>query len=153
VKTARDWTATFLDAYRAGGVVSLAATAAGVDRTTPYARRKADPAFAAAWDAAEEEATDVLVAEARRRALDSSDTLLIFLLKSHRPAVYRERYDVHHGGRVTHDHELRADLARLSLEDLRALEAVVIRALPDAAATAGDGDGEPTARLPGPGGD
>jgi hypothetical protein len=32
----------------------------------------------------------LLEAEARRRAMSTSDTLLIFLLKARRPAVYRE---------------------------------------------------------------
>ena len=147
-----DWGATFLAAYRESGVVSLAAQAAGVDRTTPYARRKADPDFARMWGEAEEEATDVLVAEARRRALDSSDALLIFLLKSHRPAVYREKFDVTHRGPIADDHC--PDFSRLSRDELRALEALVLRAIPDATATAGGADAaEPAGLLPGPGGD
>ena len=144
-----DWGETFLAAYRESGVVSLAAHAAGVDRTTPYARRKADPAFAQAWADAEEQATDVLVAEARRRALDSSDALLIFLLKSHRPAIYREKFDVTHRGPIADDH--RPDFSRLSRDELRALESLVLRAIPDA--TAGADTAEPAGLLPGPDGD
>ena len=43
-----------------------------------------------AWAGAREDAIDTLQGEARRRAMNSSDTLLIFLLKSLRPEVYRE---------------------------------------------------------------
>lgn len=59
-----------------------------------------------------------LEAEARRRAMDGvdepvyhkgevvghvrkySDTLLIFLLKAHRPHKYRDNYKIEHGGQV-----------------------------------------------------
>ena len=40
------------------------------------------------------DATDDLEAIARRRAKLTSDTLLIFLLKAHRPAVFRDNYHV-----------------------------------------------------------
>jgi hypothetical protein len=42
------------------------------------------------WDAARESGTDLLEDCARRRAIERSDTLLIFLLKARRPHVYRE---------------------------------------------------------------
>jgi len=138
----------FLAHFRESGNVRAAAQAAGVSRQMAYLRREADPDFAQAWDAAEEEATDVLVAEARRRALDASDTLLIFLLKSHRPAVYREKFDVTHQGRIAHDH--RPDLSRLSLDELHALEALALHALPDASPST---SAEPVGLLPGPDGD
>ena len=68
----------------------LAASGAGVTRDAPYKRAKVSPAFAAAWTRAREDAIDMLEAEARRRALSVSDTLLMFLLRAHRPAVYRD---------------------------------------------------------------
>ena len=71
--------------------VSASAAASGVDRTTAYTHRRDDPEFAAEWAEALESATDDLEAEARRRAMDSSDTLMIFLLKAHRPDKYREK--------------------------------------------------------------
>jgi len=80
----------FLEAYRASGNVRLSASAAGIDRDTTYKRRQRDPRFAADWAAAEEDATEMLEAEARRRAMAVSDTLLIFLLKARKPAMYRE---------------------------------------------------------------
>lgn len=114
----RDWTPAFLASLAETGNVTAAARAASIDRTTAYHRRDLDPAFAAAMAEALEVATDDLEGEARRRAKDGvekpvfqggeqvgtvreySDTLLIFLLKAHRPEKYRERYDIKHGGNV-----------------------------------------------------
>jgi hypothetical protein len=90
------------------GIVGKAAKTAGVGRVTVYAWRNADPDFAAAWDSAVEQSTDLLEHEARRRAFtgtlkpvfqggkrvgevrEFSDTLLIFLLKGRRPKTYRD---------------------------------------------------------------
>lgn len=111
------WAPAFLTALAELGVVTTAAKAADVGRRTVYHLRESDPSFAAAWDAAMEEAADVLETEARRRALEGwdepvfgsggtgvgtvqvgtirrfSDTLLIFTLKGLRPEKYRERFD------------------------------------------------------------
>lgn len=57
---------------------------------TAYRYRESEPAFAAAWDAAIEEGIDHLVEKSWERAEETSDTLAIFLLKSHRPAVYQD---------------------------------------------------------------
>jgi len=89
-----DWKPRFLEVFRATGNVRLAADAAGIDRSTPYVRAARDPRFEAAFDRAREDATDVLEAEARRRALAGSDGLLMFLLRAHRPERYRESLDV-----------------------------------------------------------
>lgn len=88
------WTPRFVEVFAATGNVRLAASAAGVSRDAPYKRAQADPEFAAAWLRAREDAIDMLEAEARRRALGSSDALLVFLLKSERPEKYREKVDV-----------------------------------------------------------
>lgn len=89
--------------------MSESAQAARIGRTAVYEHRNQDPAFRAAWDEAVETACDALEAEAWRRAKDGvrkpvyqggekvgevreySDTLLIFLLKGHRPERFRER--------------------------------------------------------------
>lgn len=89
-----DWGPRFLEVVAATGNVRLAASAAGVSRDAPYKRGRRDPRFAARWLRAREEAVDTLEAEARRRALDGSDALLMFLLRSLRPAVYRDRVEV-----------------------------------------------------------
>jgi hypothetical protein len=114
----------FLDNLKRTGNVTLAASAAGVSRNTPYEYRDANPdhPFVDEWDEAVEQSIDVLEAEARRRAQmgvakpvfgalrnadgkvigmgqigtvqEYSDTLLIFLLKAARPGKYRERVDL-----------------------------------------------------------
>jgi hypothetical protein len=76
------------------GNVRLSATAAGVSRDAPYKRAQADASFAADWLRAREDAVNMLEAEARRRAMSSSDSLLIFLLKSLRPETFRDRVDI-----------------------------------------------------------
>jgi hypothetical protein len=52
------------------GNVTAAVAAAGTSRTRVYELRKTDKTFAAAWDDAEETATDRLEHEARRRAIE-----------------------------------------------------------------------------------
>lgn len=78
--------------------VSRACVLAGIGRRTAYEWREEDPAFAAMWDDALEAACDELEAVARARAVESSDTLLIFLLKAHRPEKYRETTKHEHSG-------------------------------------------------------
>jgi len=101
--------AAFLKALSDTGNVSAAARAARASRSRAYQLKAADPEFAAEWADALEAAIDALDAEARRRALDGveiphfhqgrvagtvrkySDSLLMFLLRAHRPDRYRER--------------------------------------------------------------
>ena len=100
----------FLQALADTGSVTAAIAVASTSRTRVYELRKADPAFATAWDEAEEIAIDRLEAEARRRAVEGvteplvsagklvrdddgqpiavrrySDHLLLALLKARRP--------------------------------------------------------------------
>ena len=63
---------------------------AGVGRQVVYRWREEDEPFAEAWREAKAEAIEVLEQEAHHRAMSSSDTLLIFLLKAAKPDVYRE---------------------------------------------------------------
>lgn len=122
-RSAPDWAPRFLAALAETGNVTAAARAAGVNRDTFYQRRDADEDFARAAAQSLETATDALELEARRRAHDGcprvkfhkgeplavpgpggepvpyveheySDTLLIFLLKAHRPEKYRDRLDL-----------------------------------------------------------
>lgn len=69
-KTARDWATRFLSALSRTGNISTACKAAGIDRSTAYARRDRDPSFAGAMADALEQAADALELEARRRAQD-----------------------------------------------------------------------------------
>jgi hypothetical protein len=98
----------FIAALRNTANVRASAQAAGVDRKTAYNWRNTSTAFAAQWDEAIEDAVDTLEAAAVKRARDGveepvyqggemvgtvtkySDTLLIFLMKAHRPKMYRE---------------------------------------------------------------
>ena len=114
----------FLDALAVCGNVKEACLVAGMARQTAYEWRASDEAFAAAWDAALDEAADTMEREAFRRAVEGvdepvfgslgnglgsgevgtvrkySDTLLIFLLKAARPEKYRDRVEQKHTGAV-----------------------------------------------------
>lgn len=74
--------------------VALAAQGAGINRATAYKERDKSPEFAKAWDDAKAAAIERLEAAAFERARSASDTLLIFLLKSHKAEIYRDRYEV-----------------------------------------------------------
>lgn len=82
------WEAKFLEIFSATCNVLLSARGAGIDRDVVYRRRKAYPGFAAAMDRAKDDALDTLEAEAWKRARDTSDNLLMFLLKAHRRELY-----------------------------------------------------------------
>lgn len=86
-----------LAALAEGASLTAAAAAEGVRREVLWAWRKEDPAFDAAVNAAIDAGTDKLEDIAKRRASETSDTLLIFLLKGRRPEKYRERHTVEGG--------------------------------------------------------
>lgn len=88
------WAQPFLDLFAQTGNVMLSARGAGVERRTPYDLKGRDERFALAWAEADEASIQVLEAEARRRAMGTSDRLLEFLLKARRPATYRENHRV-----------------------------------------------------------
>ena len=106
------WKQIFIEELARSGNVLLSSRKAGVSRTAVYNARKEDPAFADQWDDAIDEAVDLLEAVARGRAVNGtekpvyrggvqvgtireySDTLLMFLLKAHRPERFRDSYDV-----------------------------------------------------------
>lgn len=84
------WEARFLELYGQTCNVTLSAKGADIDRTVVYDRRKKHPHFAKLMDEAEQTAIEYLEAEAWKRARNASDTLMIFLLKAHKPAKYQE---------------------------------------------------------------
>ena len=112
----KDWKPAFIEALRATGNVTRAAKYAGRSRNQAYHVRRQSEDFAAQWDDALEEATDLLDAEARRRAVTGtdkpvfykgevvgsitkySDSLLMFLLKAHRPQKFCDCGKVKHPG-------------------------------------------------------
>ena len=99
----KSWQGGFLEALRNSGNVRAAATVVGIERSTAYRARKRSVRFARQWDEALEDAADVLLAEARRRALKGieepvfyggklvgtrhrySDALLMFLINRAHP--------------------------------------------------------------------
>lgn len=106
------WRDAFLKALSNSGNVLISCQAARVARKTVYRHRDRFPAFRKRWEDALEDSTDLLEDEARRRAAtgidkpiyykgervdtikEYSDTLLIFLLKAHRPEKFRDNFDV-----------------------------------------------------------
>jgi hypothetical protein len=88
--TEKHWRLKFLDGLRMHGMVTQAAAEAGIHRNTAYFERQNDPVFAKEWQEALDRGVDMLEDVAKKRAYDGSDTLLIFLLKAHRPERYRE---------------------------------------------------------------
>jgi hypothetical protein len=95
---ADEWRPIFLEALRNSGNVRAACKAAGLSRQAVYMHRRRSREFAAAWDEAMDDAVDMLEAIAIDRARKQGDTLLIFLLKAHRPAKYRETVRTQHTG-------------------------------------------------------
>ena len=65
----RNWKKRFLDTMRETANVRLACHAAGIPRSSAYFRREKNKKFAAEWDEAIEEATDMLEAVALARAV------------------------------------------------------------------------------------
>jgi len=111
----------FLAAFAETATITAAAAVVGIDRRTHYDWLKADPEYTERFRAAEQAVADSLEAEAIRRAREGvekgvwhqgelvgherqfSDTLLIFLLKGHKPDKFKDRHQV--TAEVTH-HEV-----------------------------------------------
>ena len=137
------WRGVFIDRLKATGNVTLAASGAGVTRQHAYRTRNRSKTFRRQWDEALEEAVDLLAGEARRRATgikkavwyagevvgaesvyDSS--LLMFLLRAHRPRLYRDNVRVEHPGgmEVTGDRKVTFELVRPAEQQARTLAAL-----------------------------
>ena len=114
----RDWKPAFIEVLRETGNVTLAAQHAGQSRNQVHDVRQRSKRFAAQWDNALEEATDLLEAEAWRRAVTGIDKpvfykgkvvasikkysgpLLMFLLEAHRPQKFRDGGKVEQPGAI-----------------------------------------------------
>ena len=138
----------FLQTYRAVGCITQAAQAAKIDPGTHYRWLQSDPEYAEAFRKAQDAAVDVLVAEARRRAVEGeeepviyqgglcyetlpnkkkkqivlrrrSDVLLMFLIKAARPEIYRDSFK----GEIRHSGAISAgpDLSNLTDAQLEQL--------------------------------
>jgi hypothetical protein len=109
----------FLESFVTVGTITHAAASAGVERQRHYEWLEADPDYTVAFEAAQDAAAEVLVREARRRAVEGvdeaivyqgkiqqdatgqpasvkrfSDILLIFLMKGAMPEVYRDNFHI-----------------------------------------------------------
>lgn len=89
----RGWRKRFIAALRDSANVRWACMQAGVTRQAAYQYREDHEKFKAEWDEALEDACDILEGRAWQRS-ETSDPLLIFLLKAHRPGKYRERSEL-----------------------------------------------------------
>jgi hypothetical protein len=108
----------FLAAYAVTGIITHACEASGVPRQTMYDWQEHDDEFAAAFVQAQLASTEVMEAEAYRRAVEGteapvvragkiigsavhySDNLLMFLLKGRHPEKYRDNSKVEHTGTI-----------------------------------------------------
>ena len=117
-KRAAAWKRIFLAALADKANVASAAGIAGITKANVYQARNADEQFSLDWDEALEKGIAALEDAARGRALEGllepvyhqgevvghvrkfDTTLTIFLLKAHRPEIYRDRVDMHHSGEV-----------------------------------------------------
>ncbi len=126
----------FLEELTKTCCVLRSAAAAGIERRRLYEMRDKEPEFAEAWDKALDAGTDVLEAEAIRRAVEGvdepvyqggelvghvrkySDTLLARLLDAHKPDKYRQRSEVKHTGSVELAGALEAARKRVNGDEL-----------------------------------
>lgn len=84
------WKKRFLESLRLTPCVKAACAAAGVSRATAYVARESDSDFAEAWQSALDASVDELEARAFQLALEGDSRLVEFMLKSHRPNVYKD---------------------------------------------------------------
>ena len=134
------WRDVFIERLKATGNITLAARGAGVTRQNAYQTRNRNKTFRRLWEEALDEAVDLLDGEARRRATGIkrdvwyadevvgtenvySDTLLMFLLRAHRPRLYRDNVQVEHPGgmEVTGDRKVTFELVRPAEQHARTL--------------------------------
>lgn len=121
-----DWTTGYLKALAETGHCKRSAECAGIDYSTVWRRRQNEPEFEALYQHALKEASQLLEAEAVRRALEGlrrmkfnaktgepyidpetgkpyveheySDTLLLALLKAKFPEQYKDKVALEHSG-------------------------------------------------------
>lgn len=139
--------AAFLEAYKQCATITHAAQISKIVRQTHYDWIAKDNEYQKAFAEAEVAATDALLQECRRRAIQGvtepilyrgkvvktiqkySDSLLMFLIKGALPEVYRERYEFSGGTKpirfVGYDQEKMKGLSDEELQTLRSLASKV----------------------------
>ena len=140
MRVAPAWRGVFIERLKATGNITLAARGAGVTRQNAYQTRSRNKTFRRLWEEALDEAVDLLAGEARRRATGIkrdvwyagekvgtetvySDKLLMFLLRAHRPHLYRDNVKVEHPGGmdVTGDRKVTFEFVRPAEQQARTL--------------------------------
>lgn len=124
-----DWREEFLLALREDGNVTAACDRANVGRTTAYKYRNEDDAFRVQWDESYRAFWDDLESHAHTRARsdDKNPALLIFLMKAHPSGIYRDKMQVG-GDPDSPPVRVQADLSKLSVTELEALDAILGKA-------------------------
>lgn len=90
------WHDGFIKSMGEWGNVTFACKQVRVARAIAYEHKVAFPNFSQMWDDAKEEATDLLELEARKRALKSSDMLMMFMLNAERPDKFKRPSKIDH---------------------------------------------------------
>lgn len=83
--------ARVIEEFRKTGRVDLATATVGVDREAHYRWLKQHKDYAAAFEEARQPVAQMLEDEAVKRAMASSDQLLMFMLEHRNPAVFRRQ--------------------------------------------------------------
>jgi hypothetical protein len=86
-----EWKPAFLAQLQEGGSITAAATAVGVDRTTVWYARKADPDFARAVEEIAQWCVQRVEDTLYTRAVAGETTELIFFLKTRKPDIYGDK--------------------------------------------------------------
>jgi hypothetical protein len=97
-KRARDWKKNFLEGVRVAATIQAGCDKAGVSRGFINHERKRDPAFEREFQDAIDAAIDYAQQSAFERGKLQSDKLLMFILRSHRPEIYREMKEMQRAG-------------------------------------------------------
>jgi hypothetical protein len=107
--------------------VAYACEKAGVGREVPYEWRKKDAKFAEQWERALKHGIETAAAMGWKRAYKMSDTMLIFLLKTHDPEKYGDRLRTEHTGKGGGPVEIANATQQLMSMSTAELEELVMR--------------------------
>ena len=86
----RIWQARFLASLARVPSVKQAAKFAGIGRRTAYEAKARDETFAKAWDAAIAASIDEVEAKVLEAGLKGDTNVGMFLLRCHKPSIYRD---------------------------------------------------------------
>lgn len=148
----KGWQDRFFEQLGETGIVSLAASRAGVTRARVYKLLETSPPFKARWDAAQKLAVGTLLDAATSRALSASDHLLRWLIEKRAPEQYGPTLSVTQTGTLnaTVHHEGKVDIGSMTQDDLIRFYAEQVQVPAERAASVGataeepgvlDGDG------------